>query len=123
MTLKKKICVVVASRANYGRVKYLLKELKKSKKIDLNIIASASLLLFRYGKAVDILEKDGFKIYKKINYVVDGDDLTAQAKSTGLGIIELSTAFESLKPDAVVTVADRYETLATAVSASYLNIP
>ncbi len=123
MTLKKKICVVVASRANYGRVKYLLKELKKSKNIDLNIIASASLLLFRYGKAVDILEKDGFKIYKKINYVVDGDDLTAQAKSTGLGIIELSTAFESLKPDAVVTVADRYETLATAVSASYLNIP
>ena len=79
--------------------------------------------MFRFGKAVDILEKDGFKIYKKINYVIDGDDLTAQAKSTGLGIIELSSAFESLKPDAVVTVADRYETLSTAVAASYLNIP
>ena len=44
-------------------------------------------------------------------------------RSTGLGIIELSTAFEILRPDVVVTVADRFETMATAIAASYLNIP
>ena len=49
--------------------------------------------------------------------------MTAAAKTTGIGILELSTVFENLQPDIVVTIADRYETIATAVSASYMNIP
>src|SRR5262245_31476783 len=55
--------------------------------------------------------------------VVEGENLVTSAKSTGLGLVELATVFDNLKPDAVVTVADRYETLATAVAASYMNIP
>ena len=49
--------------------------------------------------------------------------MAAQAKSTGLGMIELATSFQELQPDAVITVADRYETMATAITATYLNIP
>ena len=63
------------------------------------------------------------KFLKNFFYIVDGENLITQSKSTGLGIIEISTAFQELKPDIVVTVADRFETMATAIAASYMNIP
>lgn len=120
---KRKICVVVASRANYARVKSVLKAIKKRDDLELQLIVGASVLLYRFGKAVDVIRKDGFKPVRSIYYVVEGETLSTQAKSTGLGIVELATAFEDLKPDIVVTVADRFETIATAIAASYLNIP
>ena len=118
-----KVCVVVASRANYGRVKYLLKALQESSIIELQILVGASLMLDRFGKAVNVMKNDGFEPDKAIYYSVEGETLLTQAKSTGLGVIELATAFTELSPDFVVTVADRFETMATAISATYLNIP
>lgn len=120
---KRKVCVVVASRANYGRVKFLMKSIKKNTNLKLQIIVSASALLYKYGNAVDVIRSDGFKPDYEINYLLDGENLITQAKSTGMGIIELSSAFAKLKPDIVVTVADRFETMATAIAASYMNIP
>ena len=87
------------------------------------MIVAASTLLERFGKAVDIIKADGFTPNHYLYYVIEGETLTTQAKSTGLGVVELSTAFENLKPDMVVTVADRFETMATAISATYMNIP
>jgi GDP/UDP-N,N'-diacetylbacillosamine 2-epimerase (hydrolysing) len=118
----KKICVVVASRANYGRVKYLLKAIERHPDLELQLIVGASTLLQRFGPAIDVIRKDGFKPQRSIYYVIEGETLSTQAKSTGLGIVELSTAFEDLAPDVVVTVADRFETMATAIAATYLNI-
>jgi UDP-hydrolysing UDP-N-acetyl-D-glucosamine 2-epimerase len=80
-------------------------------------------LLNRYGDAINVIEKDGFNIVARVFSVLEGENLTAQAKTTGLGILELSSVFERLKPNAVVTVADRFETMSTAIAASYLNIP
>lgn len=122
-TVMRKICVVVANRANYGRVKPVLTAIRNHKDLELQLIVSASMLLDRYGMAVNVVEQDGFIPNKKIYYMLEGESLCTQAKSTGMGIIELSTAFEELKPDVVVTVADRFETMATAIAASYLNIP
>jgi UDP-hydrolysing UDP-N-acetyl-D-glucosamine 2-epimerase len=68
-------------------------------------------------------ERDGFPIAARVYMVLEGENLVTSAKSTGLGLVELATVFDNQKPDAVVTVADRYETLATAVAASYMNIP
>lgn len=119
----RRICVVVASRANYGRVKPVLKAIQEHKDLELQLIVSASMLLDRYGMAVNVVEQDGFVPNKKIFYMLEGERPNTQAKSTGLGIIELSTAFEELEPDVVITVADRFETMATAIAASYLNIP
>lgn len=119
----RKICVVVASRANYGRVKYVLKAIENHPDLELQLVVSASVLLDRFGNALRVIEQDGFVPMRKVYYVVEGENLEAQAKSTGLGIIELSTLFEDIKPDIVITVADRYETMATAIAASYLNIP
>lgn len=118
----RKICVVVASRANYGRVKYLLKAIEAHPGLELQLIVGASTLLQRFGPAIDVIRRDGFKPLRSIYYVVEGETLSTQAKSTGLGIVELSTAFEDLMPDVVVTVADRFETMATAIAATYLNI-
>lgn len=118
----RKVCVVVASRANYGRVKYLLKAIVEHPDLELQLIVGASTLLERFGRAIDVIRADGFTPLRSIHYVVEGETLSTQAKSTGLGIVELSTAFEDLAPDVVVTVADRFETMATAISATYLNI-
>lgn len=121
--MKRKICVVVASRANYGRVKYVMKAIQDHPDLELQLIVGASILLERFGRAIDVIKADGFSPLRSIYYVVEGETLSTQAKSTGMGIVELTTAFEDLRPDFVVTVADRFETMATAVAATYLNIP
>ena len=120
--MKKKICAVITNRASYGRIKTLLRELNLNKKIELQIIVGGSLLLYQFGKAVDIIEDDDITINKKINFNLSGYDLVAQSKSTGLAIVEITSALNELKPDAVITFADRFETMATAISSTYLNI-
>lgn len=119
----RKICVVVASRANYGRVKYLMRAIQLHPDLELQVIVGASTLLERFGKAINVIKADGFTPARSIHYVIEGETLATQAKSTGLGIVELSSAFEDMQPDMVVTVADRFETMATAIAATYLNIP
>jgi len=119
----RKVCVVVASRANYGRVKSVLKAIKAHPDLELQLIVGASTLLERFGKAVNVIKEDGFEPDRTIYYVVEGETLSTQAKSTGLGIVELATALEDLKPDMVLTVADRFETMATALATTYLNLP
>ena len=123
LSRKKKICVLVNSRANYARIKSLLIEIKKNKKLALQLILGASSLIDRFGSIQNNILKDGFKINKKVFSIVEGNNLETMAKSTGLGIVELSSIFENTKPDMVLTVADRFETLSTAVAASYMNIP
>ena len=118
----KKVCVVIASRANYGRIRSALIEIKKHPKLKLQIILSASAVLDKYGDLTKLIKRDGFKINKKAYIVVEGGNLTTMSKTTGLAIIELTSCFEDLRPDIVLTVADRYETMATAIAATYMNI-
>jgi UDP-hydrolysing UDP-N-acetyl-D-glucosamine 2-epimerase len=91
--------------------------------LTLQVVVAASALLERYGQVETQIRADGFPIDARVRMVLEGEDTTAMAKTTGLGIIELTTVFERLQPDVVVTVADRYETLATAVAASFMGIP
>lgn len=120
---KRKIAVVITARPSYSRVKSVLQAINKHPELELQLIVAASALLDRYGSAVNYIEKDGFPIAAKVFNVLEGENLTAAAKTTGIGILELSTVFDNLSPDIVVTVADRFETMATAISASYMNIP
>jgi len=120
---KRKICVVVTARPSYSRVKTALSAIKKHPELELQLVVAASALLDRYGSAVNYIESDGFEISARVFNVLEGENLTAAAKTTGIGILELSTVFDNLKPDIVVTIADRFETMATAVSASFMNIP
>ena len=120
---KRKVCIVVNSRANYGRIKTVLRALADRPDVELQVIVGASALLHRFGNVREIIERDGFSINGTVYSIVEGENPTTMAKSTGLAIIELATMFENLKPDVVLTVADRFETLATAVAASYMNVP
>jgi UDP-hydrolysing UDP-N-acetyl-D-glucosamine 2-epimerase len=120
---KRKIAVVITARPSYSRVKTVLSAIQQHSDLELQLVIAASALLDRYGSAVNYIEKDGFAIAAKVFNVLEGENLTAAAKTTGIGILELSTVFDNLKPDIVVTVADRFETMATAIAASYMNIP
>jgi UDP-hydrolysing UDP-N-acetyl-D-glucosamine 2-epimerase len=120
---RRKICVVITARPSYSRIKTALQEIARRPELELQLVVAASALLERYGSAVSYIEEDGFRISAKVYIVLEGENPTAMAKTTGLGLLELATVFDNLKPDLVVTIADRYETLATAVAAAYMNIP
>ena len=121
--MKKKICIIVNSRANYARIKTLLYKIKKNKNLKLQLILGASGILSRFGNLESIILKDGFKITRKVYSIVEGENLETMAKSTGLGIIELSSIFSEIKPNFVLVIADRFENMSIAVAASYMNIP
>jgi UDP-hydrolysing UDP-N-acetyl-D-glucosamine 2-epimerase len=119
----RKVCVVVTARPSYSRIKTVLDAISAQPELALQLVVAASALLDRYGSVVDQIRADGFNIDTAVYMVLEGENPTAMAKTTGIGIMELSTAFHNLQPDVVVTVADRYETMATAIAASYSNVP
>ena len=119
---KRKICVVITARPSYSRIKTALQAIKDHSNLELQLVLAGSSLLERYGNPSQVIEKDGFDIVEKIYNVIEGETLAGMAKTTGLAIMELSTTFQNLKPDVVVTIADRFETIATSIAASYQNI-
>ncbi|MBO8244214.1 UDP-N-acetylglucosamine 2-epimerase (hydrolyzing) [Prochlorococcus marinus XMU1411] len=118
----KKICIVIGSRANYSSIKSAMEAIDNHPGLDLKIVATASALLERYGSVIDLIEKDGFHIEEKIYMLLEGETPSLMAKSTGIGLIELTSVFERINPDIVITVGDRFETMSTAIAASYMNI-
>ena len=120
---KRKVCVVITARPSYARVKTALQSISSHPELELQLVLAGSSLLDRYGNASKIIEKDGFVAVEKIYNILEGETPTAMAKTTGIAIMELATTFYNLKPDIVVTIADRFETIATSIAASYQNIP
>ncbi|HBS04742.1 MAG TPA: UDP-N-acetylglucosamine 2-epimerase (hydrolyzing), partial [Leptospiraceae bacterium] len=91
--------------------------------LELQLIVGASALLDRYGAVIRLIEQDGFPIAARVHMLIEGETPATMAKSTGLGLMELPTLFEQLAPDVVLTVGDRFETMATTLAAAYMNIP
>ncbi len=123
MSSVRKICVVITARPSYSRVKSALQAIKEHPQLELQLVVAGSALLGRYGNAVDYIKKDGFEISEQVFMVLEGENPTSMAKTTGLGVMELANVFYNLRPDAVITIADRFETIATSIAASYQNIP
>jgi UDP-hydrolysing UDP-N-acetyl-D-glucosamine 2-epimerase len=123
MPSARKVCVVITARPSYARIRTALSALRDDPRVELQIVGTASLLSNRFGSAVSILRQDGFDLNWEISTLLEADDLTSAPKATALQLAELATAFRNLQPDVVVTIADRYETIATAIAASYMNIP
>src|SRR5258705_4860768 len=119
----RKVCVVVGSRANYSSIKSAMCAVRANPDLQLQLVVGDAALLDRVGSVVDVIESDGFEPDAKITMIVEGETPGTMAKSTGLGLLELPTVFGMLKPDVVVSVGDRFETMATAVAAAYMNIP
>lgn len=121
--MTRRVCVVVTARPSYSRIKTALLALQDRRDVELQLIVAASALLDRYGNAVEVMRGDGLVPDSLVYTVLEGESPVSMAKTAGLGIIEMSTALNNLEPDVVVTVADRFETMSTAVAASYMNIP
>jgi len=119
----KKVVVVITARASYARIKSFLIEANKNKKIKLFIILNSSSVLEKFGDITNVLKRDKLKIYHRSFTSLEGVNLTNQVKTTALNMIDLSVLFRRINPDLVITIADRFETLATAITAAYLNIP
>ena len=120
---KRRICVVVTARPSYARIRTALEALRRCPGVELQIVVAASAVLERYGRVEHVIERDGFDISWRISSILEGESLLSAAKSTGTGLMETATAFANLRTDLAVTIADRFETLATAIAASYQNIP
>jgi len=119
----RKICVVVGSRANYASIKSVMRHVDAHPDLELQLVVGASALLDRFGSVVDVIRGDGFEPSAEVHMIVEGETPVTMAKSTGLGLMELPTVFSRLRPDVVVTVGDRFETMATAIASAYMNIP
>jgi UDP-hydrolysing UDP-N-acetyl-D-glucosamine 2-epimerase len=119
----KKIFVFLGSRANYSSLKSVMRYINKSDKLDLILTVGASALLDKYGEVVNLIEKEGFKVSEKLFMIIEGETPETMAKSTGLGIIELSGMLMKYKPDFMLLVGDRFEMLSAAIASAYNNIP
>lgn len=119
----RKACVVVTARPSYSRIKSALEALKDHPGVELQVVTTASALSGSYGRVADVMAAEGFPSDWRVESLTEGVGLLGSVLTTSAGLAGLGAAFEALAPDVVVTVADRYETMATAVAAAYLNLP
>ena len=119
----RKLCVVITARPSYSRIKSALKAIKEHPALQLQIVLAGPALLNKYGNIDDILHDDGFTVSERVYTVLDGENLTSMAKTVGIGLVELSNVFYKLKPDMVLVIADRFETISVSIAAAYQNIP
>ncbi|EMK10347.1 MULTISPECIES: UDP-N-acetylglucosamine 2-epimerase [Leptospira] len=121
--MKRKICVITGTRADYGQLRWLIFEISKSSKLDLQIIATGMHLSPEFGLTYKEIENDGFLIHKKIEILLSSDSPVGVSKSVGLGLIGFSEAFADLSPDIILVLGDRFEILAATVAALISKIP
>jgi len=116
------VCVVTGNMCEYSRLRSVMKAIENRKDLKLTLVVTASHLLDDYGKTIDYIKADGFKVNAVARTVAAGEDLISMAKSVGLGALELPTIFDLYKPDIVLIVGDRFDVLSAAISAVMMNI-
>lgn len=120
--MPKKICVFVGSRANYSSIKSVMLAIQQHPELELQLVLGASALLDRFGKVERLIKADGFKPNFTFHNLIEGENPTTMAKSTGLGTIEMAMILDNLKPEYVVIVGDRFEMMSVTIAAAYMNI-
>ncbi len=121
--MARKIAVALSYQGAYARLKSFLRGIKEHPSLELQLIVAGSALLEKYGEAVNTIKADGFEVSSQLNFVFEGENPANMAKAAGMGILEMATTLDKSRPDAVVVIGDRYETLGTAAAAAYMNIP
>ena len=119
----RRISVVTGSRAEYGLLYWLLKEIEADSALELQLVVTGMHLSGKFGDTYRTIEKDGFAIAEKIDMELDGDTPAAIARSMGLGLTGMTEAFGRLKPDIVAVLGDRFEIFAAAQAAMLCKIP
>ena len=122
-TALRKVCVVTDSRAEYGQMTWIMKEIEKDPEMQLQTLVMGAHLSERFGYTYKEIEKDGFTIDEKVETLKYNDDEVGIGKMVGTGCIGLADAYGRLKPDIVLILGDRYEMLAAAIAAYVAKIP
>ena len=120
---RRTVCVILVDRANYGRLKPVMKAIQRRPKLQLQVVAAGTMVLERFDQPVRVVRADGFDIDGEIYVELEGSTPATMAKSVGFGMMEFASEFHRLKPDLVLVIGDRYEALAATVAAAYMNIP
>ncbi len=119
----RKVCVVLVDRANYGRLKPIMRSVHEHPRLQLQVIAAGTMVLERFQQPVDVVRQDGFPIDSEVFIELEGSKPVTMAKSVGFGTVEFAGEFQRLAPDFVLLIGDRYEALAAALAAAYMNLP
>lgn len=119
----RKICAITGTRAEYGLLSNLMREIKAHPHLDLQIIATAAHLSPEFGLTYKEIEKDGFTIDKKVETLLSSDSPNGVAKSMGLTMIGMVDALKELSPDIVLVLGDRFEIFSSVAAATVLRIP
>jgi len=118
----RKICVVLVDRANYGRLKPVMREIQRHPDLQLQLVVGGTMVLERFDRPMDEVQRDGFDIDGTVYMELEGSTPVTMAKSVGVGITEFSNEFRRLQPDLVLLIGDRYEALGAAIAAAYMNL-
>lgn len=119
----KKICIVTGSRAEYGLLFWLMREIRKDKSLLLQTVVTGSHLSTAFGSTYRDIEADGFKIDRKILILTSDTSVTGVTRALGKAVLGFATAFSALRPDWLVVLGDRYEILAAVEAALIAKIP
>jgi len=119
----RKICVVTGTRAEYGLLYWLIREIDVDKDLELQIIATGMHLSPEFGNTYQQIEEDGFFINKKVDISLTSDTELAISKSMGLGMIGFADAFDELQSNLIVVLGDRFEIFSAVSSAMIAKIP
>jgi len=120
---KRKVAVFTGTRAEYGLLYWLLKDVQNDKEFELQLLVSGMHLSPEFGSTWQQIERDGFAIDEKIEILLSSDTPVGTAKSIGLGVLGFADALSRLKPDVLIILGDRFEALAVAQTAMILRIP
>jgi GDP/UDP-N,N'-diacetylbacillosamine 2-epimerase (hydrolysing) len=121
--MKRRICVVSGSRADFGPLYWLMKEIQDDPALVLQVIVTGMHLSAEFGRTFTTVEDDGFEIDAKVEMLLSSDSPTGVAKSMGLGLIGFADAIERLRPDILVVLGDRFEILPVAQAALVAGVP
>lgn len=121
--MKKKICVVTGSRAEYGLLKWVMKDIADAEALSLQVVVTGMHLVSAFGNTYREILADGFRIDRQVDILMASDGASGVAKSMGMAMIGFADAFEALAPDAILVLGDRFEILAVASAALVHKIP
>lgn len=121
--MTRKICIITGTRAEYGLLKGVIKDVASAEDCTLQLIATAAHLSPEFGMTIDEIEGDGFTVDERIEILLSSDTAVGVAKAMGLGLIGFADVFARLKPDLLVILGDRFEILAAASAAMVAKIP
>jgi len=121
--MKRKVCVVTGSRAEYGLLYWILRDIQSAPDLELQLLVTGMHLSAEFGMTMQQIKEDGFEITQQVEMLLSSDSAVGVTKSTGLGMIGFADAFDSLAPDIVLMLGDRFELLAAASAALFAVIP